>query len=127
MAYRKLNIEEDPTSQSFELEALDLFIAVNVLHVIRRMTRTLCNVRKLFKAGGKLLLVETTTTGAQFSPFGTVITGGFVGSLAYSFARWLTDQGAKYINKRQINDLVGAGRGLKAFATYWGSDTRCHG
>lgn len=72
VTYRKLNIEEDPTGQDFESEAFDLVIAANVLHATTRMTRTLSNVRKLLKSGGKLLLVEITTTGAQFFPFGTL-------------------------------------------------------
>ena len=72
VTYRKLNIEEDPISQDFEPEAFDLVIAANVLHATTRMTRTLSNVRKLLKPGGQLLLVEITTTRAQFFPFGTI-------------------------------------------------------
>ena len=72
MTYRRLNIEEDPISQGFESEAFDLVIAANVLHATTQMTRTLSNVRKLLKPGGKLLLVEITTTRAQFFPFGTI-------------------------------------------------------
>ncbi|KAL8832103.1 MAG: hypothetical protein Q9191_000460 [Dirinaria sp. TL-2023a] len=72
VTYRKLNIEEDPISQDFESEAFDLVIAANVLHATTRMTRTLSNVRKLLKPDGKLLLVEITTTRAQFFPFGTL-------------------------------------------------------
>ena len=72
VTYRKLNIEEDPTSQGFESEAFDLVIAANVLHATTRMTRTLTNVRKLLRPGGKLLLVEITTIRARFFPFGTL-------------------------------------------------------
>lgn len=72
MTYRRLNIEEDPVSQDFEPEAFDLIIAANVLHATTRMTRTLANVRRLLKPGGKLLLVEITTIRAQFFPFGTI-------------------------------------------------------
>ena len=72
VTYRRLNIEEDPISQDFESEAFDLIIAANVLHATTRMTRTLSNVRKLLKPGGKLLLVEITTIRAQFFPFGTI-------------------------------------------------------
>ena len=84
VTYRKLNIEEDPISQDFESEAFDLVIAANVLHATTRMTRTLSNVRKLLKSGGKLLLVEITTTRAQFFPFGT-IPGWWVGESSSEF------------------------------------------
>ena len=72
MTYRRLNIEEDPISQGFESGAFDLVIAANVLHATTQMTRTLSNVHKLLKPGGKLLLVEITTTRAQLFPFGTI-------------------------------------------------------
>lgn len=72
VTYRRLNIEEDPVKQDFELEAFDLIIAANVLHATRQMTRTLHNVRRLLKPGAKLLLVEITTVRAQFFPFATI-------------------------------------------------------
>ena len=72
MTYRRLNIEEDPISQGFESGAFDLVIAANVLHATTQMMRTLSNVHKLLKPGGKLLLVEITTTRAQLFPFGTI-------------------------------------------------------
>ena len=60
IAYRKLNIEEDPVDQSFELDSYDLIIACQVLHATKNMNRTLKNVRQLLKTNGKLVLVETT-------------------------------------------------------------------
>ena len=70
LTYRKLDIEEDPIAQGFELEAFDLIIAANVLHATTRMARTLDNTRRLLKPGGKLLLLEITTPRAQLFPFG---------------------------------------------------------
>ena len=72
VTYRRLNVEEDPVSQNFEPEAFDLIIAAKVLRATTRMTRTLQNVRRLLKPGGKLLLVEITTIRAQLFPFGTI-------------------------------------------------------
>lgn len=72
VAYRKLSIEEDPISQGFEPETFDLVISEYALHATARMARTLHNVRRLTKPGGKLLLIEKTTTMAQFFPFATI-------------------------------------------------------
>ena len=58
--YKNLNIEDDPASQGFLAGSYDLVIASNVLHATTRLNETMQNVRKLLKAGGKLLLVETT-------------------------------------------------------------------
>ena len=60
IAYRKLNIEEDPTDQGFEAESYDLIIASGVLHATKVMKETLNNVRRLLKPGGRLVLVEIT-------------------------------------------------------------------
>ena len=60
MSFKKLDIESDPISQSFEAESYDLIIACQVLHATRAMRNTMSNVRKLLKPGGKLILVETT-------------------------------------------------------------------
>lgn len=58
--YTKLDIEQDPVAQSFEAGSYDLIIACQVLHATKAMDKTLSNVRKLLKPGGKLLMVETT-------------------------------------------------------------------
>ncbi|KAH8880112.1 hypothetical protein GQ53DRAFT_891722 [Thozetella sp. PMI_491] len=56
--FRKLDIEQDPTAQDFEEGQYDVVIAANVLHATRNLERTLGNVRRLLRAGGKLLLQE---------------------------------------------------------------------
>ena len=72
MTYRKLDIEDDLINQGFEHERFDLIIAANVLHATARIARTMRNVRKFLNPGGKLLLIEITTTRAQLFPFATL-------------------------------------------------------
>lgn len=60
MDFRTLNIEEDPAGQGFESGSYDVIVACQVLHATASLQRTLANVRKLLKSGGKLILVETT-------------------------------------------------------------------
>ncbi|KAI4863957.1 putative polyketide synthase [Hypoxylon rubiginosum] len=72
--YRKLNIEQDLDAQGFkEEEKFDVVIAFNVLHATTNMDRTISNVRKLLKPGGKLLLLEIThVLNRVFLPFGNL-------------------------------------------------------
>ena len=72
VTYRKLDIENDLIDQGFEHERFDLIVAANVLHATARIARTMRNVRNLLKPGGKLLLMEITTTRAQLFPFATL-------------------------------------------------------
>jgi acyl transferase domain-containing protein/NADPH:quinone reductase-like Zn-dependent oxidoreductase/ubiquinone/menaquinone biosynthesis C-methylase UbiE len=58
MKYAALDIEKDPLMQGFELGEYDIIIADNVLHATADLCKTLKNVRKLLKPGGKLLLRE---------------------------------------------------------------------
>jgi NADPH:quinone reductase-like Zn-dependent oxidoreductase/ubiquinone/menaquinone biosynthesis C-methylase UbiE len=60
MAFKKLDIECEPSGQGFELESYDLVVACQVLHATKNMQRTMSHVRQLLKPGGKLLMVETT-------------------------------------------------------------------
>ncbi|KAF5861263.1 hypothetical protein ETB97_000455 [Aspergillus alliaceus] len=60
MEFKKLNNEEDPSEQGFESNSYDLVIASQVLHATKNINRTLANVRKLLRPGGKLLLMEIT-------------------------------------------------------------------
>ncbi|KAL4975321.1 hypothetical protein BDW66DRAFT_152136 [Aspergillus desertorum] len=60
MLYDKLDIENDPSSQGFELESYDIVIAAQVLHATTSISKTLSHVHRLMKPGGTLLLVETT-------------------------------------------------------------------
>jgi ubiquinone/menaquinone biosynthesis C-methylase UbiE len=60
LTFQKLNIEEDPGLQGFELGTYDIVIASNVLHVSHSIDKTLANVKSLLKPGGKLVLGEIT-------------------------------------------------------------------
>ena len=57
--YRALDIERDPASQSYELHAYDLVIAVNVLHATRNLPETLGHCRDLLAPSGQILAVES--------------------------------------------------------------------
>ena len=57
MEFRALNVEKDPTSEAFT-EQYDVVVAANVLHATACMEKTMQNVNKLLKPGGKLVLIE---------------------------------------------------------------------
>ncbi|KAF3058598.1 Polyketide synthase-nonribosomal peptide synthetase [Daldinia childiae] len=59
--YSVLDIEADPAAQGY-LPVYDVVLASQTLHATTSISETLKNCRKLLKPGGKLLLVETTTT-----------------------------------------------------------------
>nr|UPN67555.1 hypothetical protein [Pestalotiopsis sp.] len=61
MHFQKLDIEREPTEQSFVEGDYDLIISCNCLHATGDLQHTLKNARKLLKTGGKLVLLETTT------------------------------------------------------------------
>ncbi|KAH7038376.1 uncharacterized protein B0I36DRAFT_372464 [Microdochium trichocladiopsis] len=58
--YKRLDIENDPAEQGFELGQYDVVLAVNVLHATKDLTTTLQHCRSLLKPGGKILLGENT-------------------------------------------------------------------
>ncbi|KAE8355130.1 hypothetical protein BDV28DRAFT_163475 [Aspergillus coremiiformis] len=58
LEYQTLDISQDPVQQGYEEHAYDLIIACHVLHLTPILDRTLENVHKLLKPGGKLLLLE---------------------------------------------------------------------
>ncbi|KAF6838975.1 polyketide synthase [Colletotrichum musicola] len=60
MTFRKLDIEADPVAQGFEAGSYDIVVACQCLHATKAMDRTMSNVRRLLKPGGKLVLIETT-------------------------------------------------------------------
>ncbi|TLD19852.1 hypothetical protein PspLS_09593 [Pyricularia sp. CBS 133598] len=68
--YKPLNIEADPSTQGFAVEAFDLAVAGNVLHATRDLGETLKNTRSLLKPGGFLMAVECVDN--------TAIRAGFV-------------------------------------------------
>lgn len=58
--YKKLDIEFSPVEQGFTPGSYDMIVAALVLHATKNLRRTLTNVRKLLKPGGRLFLVENT-------------------------------------------------------------------
>jgi hybrid polyketide synthase/nonribosomal peptide synthetase ACE1 len=58
MAFKVLNINNDPRTQGFEGQPYDLIIASMVLHATEYLEGTLRNVRRLLKPGGYLVLLE---------------------------------------------------------------------
>lgn len=58
--YKRLDIESDPEDQAFETGTYDLIVASAVLHATKNLQKTMSNVRKLLKPGGKLLMIEAT-------------------------------------------------------------------
>ena len=58
MTFGTLNIENDPVPQGYDEAAYDIVIADNVLHATLDLSKTLRNVRKLLKPGGKVFMHE---------------------------------------------------------------------
>lgn len=60
IAYRKLNIEEDPGDQGYRIESYDVVVAALVLHATSDLAATIRNTRRLLKPQGKLIILEIT-------------------------------------------------------------------
>lgn len=60
MTFQTLNIENDPTVQGFNEGEYDVIVAASVIHATQNIKRTLLNVKKLLKPGGKLVIMEVT-------------------------------------------------------------------
>lgn len=58
MLFRPLNIENDPLEQGFVEHSYDLIVASLVLHATKEMEKTMINVRRLLKPGGRLIMLE---------------------------------------------------------------------
>ncbi|KAL4792644.1 polyketide synthase [Aspergillus venezuelensis] len=79
MGFMKFDVEADPNSQGVECGSYDLVIACNVLHATANMDRTMGNVRKLLKPGGKVLIVEGTRDTLDVSLTFGVLPGWWLG------------------------------------------------
>jgi len=73
MDFAKLNIEQSPLSQGYQLHSYDVVIAVNSLHTARDIDETVAHVQQLLAPGGVLLLWEITQPQLDFG-----ITEGFL-------------------------------------------------
>lgn len=68
---KTLDIERDPIGQGFEEASYDLIVASNVIHATSYLDKTMANVKRLLKPGGKLALIEIT----NLTPFHMMIFG----------------------------------------------------
>jgi acyl transferase domain-containing protein/NADPH:quinone reductase-like Zn-dependent oxidoreductase len=66
VAFKTLDIEQDPAAQGLEAGSYDLVLASQVLHRTKSIEDTLANVRKLLKPNGKLIIVESTKDQLDF-------------------------------------------------------------
>ncbi len=84
--YARLDIEQPPESQGFEVGSYDVVIAANVLHATRNLDVTLANVRALLAPGGVLLAYENTEHPRWFD-----ITTGLIEGWQLFEDDWRTD------------------------------------
>lgn len=70
--FQKLDLEQDPEKQGFELGSYDLIVAGLVLHTTSNLTKTLTRLHKLLKPGGRIAFHEVTSIE---SPIATVAFG----------------------------------------------------
>lgn len=60
LEFDRLDIEQSPESQGFDLASYDIVVACQVLHATKSIARTMDHVHRLMKPGATLLLMETT-------------------------------------------------------------------
>ncbi|KAI5203359.1 putative polyketide synthase [Aureobasidium subglaciale] len=83
ISYKKLDVELDPTVQGFQEHSYDLIVACRVLHATRSMQKTLENVHRLLKPGGKLLMVEDTQDALDTQLVFGVLPGWWLGKITF--------------------------------------------
>lgn len=79
LGFKKFDVEVDAESQDIDCGQYDLVIACNVLHATASMDKTMLNVRKLLRPGGKLLIVEGTRDTLDISLVFGVLPGWWLG------------------------------------------------
>jgi acyl transferase domain-containing protein/NADPH:quinone reductase-like Zn-dependent oxidoreductase/ubiquinone/menaquinone biosynthesis C-methylase UbiE len=77
--YRLLDVRKDFVKQGFTPESYDLVIASNVLHVAPDINVVISRVKRLLKPGGRLAVIETTTTFPFYSTCFGVLDGWWAG------------------------------------------------
>ncbi|KAK4064095.1 uncharacterized protein Triagg1_9251 [Trichoderma aggressivum f. europaeum] len=65
LEFSVLDINRDPSKQSFIPESYDIVVCYQSLHLAEDVAGTLAHIRSLLKPGGKLLLAETTRDQSQ--------------------------------------------------------------
>ncbi|RDW73588.1 reducing type I polyketide synthase [Coleophoma crateriformis] len=79
VSYKRFDVEIDPESQDIQCGSYDLVIACNVLHATVDMEKTMSNVRKLIRSGGRLLVIEGTRDTLDISLVFGVLPGWWLG------------------------------------------------
>lgn len=79
VGFKKFDVEVDAKSQDIDCGKYDLVIACNVLHATANMDKTMFNVRKLLRPGGKLLTVEGTRDTLDISLVFGILPGWWLG------------------------------------------------
>ncbi|KAF8849554.1 type I polyketide synthase [Acephala macrosclerotiorum] len=77
--FKKFDIEVDAKSQDVKVGQYDLVLACNVSHATANMDKTMSNVRKLLKPGGRLLIVEGTRDTLDVSLVFGILPGWWLG------------------------------------------------
>ncbi len=60
ISFRPFDLERDPEAQGFAAESVDVVIAANVLHAVRRIDDTLARLKRVMRPGVILLASEAT-------------------------------------------------------------------
>ncbi|EMD93080.1 hypothetical protein COCC4DRAFT_139661 [Bipolaris maydis ATCC 48331] len=66
LSFRTLDIQQDPSGQGFEAGSYDLVIASQALPKTGSVDKTMTNVHKLLRPGGKLIAIERTNDQPDF-------------------------------------------------------------
>jgi SAM-dependent methyltransferase len=105
MEYRVLDAEQDITKQEgFECGSYDLVVAQNVIHTTTDLTKTLSNLRRLLKPGGRLLLQEGVRQDYYWSGLSFGQLSGWWNGVE-SMRRWMP-----WVSSKQWNEVLeGAG------------------
>jgi acyl transferase domain-containing protein/NADP-dependent 3-hydroxy acid dehydrogenase YdfG len=79
LAFKTLNIENDPIEQGFKEEAYDMIVSSNCLHATHSLENTLRQCRRLLKPGGRLVLLEVTEDFLPTQLIMSTLPGWFLG------------------------------------------------
>lgn len=84
LSFKKFDVEVDAESQGIDCGKYDLVIACIVLHATVSKEKTLRNVRRLLRPGGRLLVVEVTRDTLDVSLVFGVLPGWWLGVCGFS-------------------------------------------
>ena len=60
LTFARLDLEQPPESQGFDLHSFDIVIAANVVHATRAIAESLDHVHRLLRRDGLLMMIEST-------------------------------------------------------------------